>query len=183
MGYFHGQGYYYLDGDDFIDVFRLRNEPDPSVLAPYVEFVKMRQVNGEADDVIVKKSIELMRHQFELLPETNPFEKFKPHFVCDLEWLKQQDLETFHQYSFATLRQFGACYELAANYLNWLSSQGEKDLEQVIKNIKSISEAAKVYQFQLARTVSRKKELDLSPIDNMAQYWDAAMSKLKQLYT
>ena len=180
MGYFHGQGYYHLDGDDFIDVFRLRGEPEPAVLAPYVEFVKIREPGG--GDTLLERSLGLLRHQLALLPQTNPFAKFKPQFAEDLEWLKQQDLETFHQYSFATLRQFGACYELAANYLNWLRAGGEAQLEDIIQNIRSISETAKVYQFQLARTVSRKKSLDLSPLDSMAQYWDAAMSGLKQRY-
>lgn len=182
MGYFHGQGYYHLDGDDFRDVFRLRGEANPAMLSPYVEFVKMRRKEKLAPDKLLAKSVELLRHQLTLLPENNPFRKFRPQFEADLVWLTEQSLEAFHQYSFATLRQFGACYELAANYLGWLSQQGESGLQEITRHIKAISESAKVYQFQLARTVSRKKQLDLTPLDDMAGQWDLAMSQLKQRY-
>ncbi|MEJ2441234.1 MAG: DUF1839 family protein [Gammaproteobacteria bacterium] len=36
LGYFHGQGYYHLDGEDFLNVFRLKGEPDPAPCASLV---------------------------------------------------------------------------------------------------------------------------------------------------
>ena len=182
LGYFHGQGYYHLSGDDFVDVLRLRNEPDPSILSPYVEIAKLRSTQPLAAGELYQRSLKLLQRQIGLLPVENPFIKFKSRFVQDLQWLTQADLDKFHQYSFATLRQFGACFELAANYLSWLGEQGEQGLEQAMQSIKSISETAKVYQFQLARAVSRKKELDLTPIDDMANHWQQATGILKQKY-
>lgn len=182
LGYFHGQGYYHLSGDDFIDIFRLRGEPDPAVLSPYVEIAKQRNINKLSSTALLEASLLLLKKQLVLLPEKNPFDAFKIKFEQDLKWLTQQDLEAFHQYSFATLRQFGACYELAATYLNWLSAQGEEQLESIAQQVKSISETAKVYQFQLARMISRGKELDLKPIDQMAQTWSICMQQLKDKY-
>lgn len=182
LGYFHGQAYYHLDGDDFIDVFRLRNDPDPAVLSPYVEFVKIRGKGRQDEAEVLQTSKRLLKRQLDLLPEENPFIKFKPRFIKDLEWLMGQSLETFHQYSFATLRQFGACYELAGNYLAWLADMGESGLDDAIREIKSVSETAKVYQFQLARAMTRKKQLDLTPIDNMAKSWQVAMDLLVKKY-
>ena len=182
MGYFHGQGYYYLDGDDFIDIFRLRGEPDPAILPPYVEIAKRRQVKKLTDKEVLSTSLELLRRQLKQMPTENPFLKFIPRFQKDLEWLMTETLDTFHQYSFATLRQFGSCYELAANYLQWLTDQGESGLEEATKNIKSISEIAKVYQFQLARTISRKKPLDLEPIEKMSEAWNTAVTELTKKY-
>lgn len=184
LGYFHGQGYYHLPAEDFDNVFRLNEEPDPSRLSPYVEIAKLRhrQPEKKSNSVLLETSLRLLKKQLTLLPENNPFHTFKIKFECDLEWLCKEDLETFHQYSFATLRQFGACYELASNYLNWLSSQGETGLEVATEHIKSISETAKVYQFQLARVISRGKELDLAPIDEMAKSWSRAMEQLKRIY-
>ena len=43
----------------------------------------------------------------------------------NLEWLADKDLPTFHRYAFATLRQCGAAFELAALYLRWLTEHGE----------------------------------------------------------
>lgn len=182
MGYFHGQGYYHLDGEDFLNVFRLKGEPDPAMLPPYVEFVKRHHTEKLTAEQLLQGSIRLLKRQLGLLPEQNPFEKFKPRFQQDLDWLMNEDLEMFHQYSFATLRQYGACYELSHTYLQWLQSQGETSLESAIEAIQELSNGAKAYQFQLARAMNRKKPLDLAPLDTMAQHWERAMEILKQRY-
>jgi len=182
LGYFHGQGYYHLPAEDFENVFRLNAKPDPAVLSPYVEIAKLRRTEKISNSAQLKISLRLLKKQLALLPEKNPFHAFKTKFESDVTWLCKEGLETFHQYSFATLRQFGACYELATNYLNWLTSNGETGLEEATQLIKSISETAKVYQFQLARVISRGKSLDLSPIDKMAESWSKATIQLKEKY-
>ena len=181
LGYFHAQGYYNLEADDFDKVFRL-NLDDPSILEPYVEIAKRRNTQSANIESIVEKSIILLKKQLQMLPSENPFVSFKTQLEKDLEWLKKQDLEMFHQYSFATLRQFGACFELAANYLEWLMKNGEKDLLLASSCFKQISETAKIYQFQLARVISRGKSLDLSTVDNMENLWFDAMQSLKHKY-
>lgn len=182
LGYFHGQGYYHLSGADFVDVFRLRGKPDPAVLSPYVEIAKRRRLNRLDNSQTLEVSLSLLRKHLALLPINNPFHRFRDGLEKDLEWLMSEDIDAFHQYSFATLRQFGACYELSATYLDWLSEQGESGLTDVRAEIKSISEAAKAYQFQLARAMSRKKPLDLASIDTMGDYWNSAMEKLISKY-
>jgi len=181
LGYFHAQGYYTLEADDFDNVFRL-NSDDASILEPYVEIAKLRDTQSAEIESIVKKSLVILKKQLQMLPSENPFISFKTQLEKDLEWLKQQDLEMFHQYSFATLRQFGACFELATNYMEWLMKNGEEDLLHASSCFKQISETAKVYQFQLARVISRGKSLDLSTVDNMADLWTDAMHSLKQKY-
>lgn len=181
LGYFHAQGYYTLEADDFDNVFRL-NSNDPSILEPYVEIAKLRGTQSIEIESIVKKSLVILKKQLQMLPSENPFISFKIQLETDLEWLKQQDLEMFHQYSFATLRQFGACFELAANYMEWLMKNGEENLLHASSCFKQISETAKIYQFQLARVISRGKSLDLSTVDNMAELWSEATQSLKQKY-
>lgn len=182
LGYFHGQGYYHLADEDFLKVFHLDVEPDPAMLPPYVEIVKRRQAGPLEAKELLAESIRLLEKQLRLLPDANPFETFRPRFEQDLEWLMNESLETFHQYSFATLRQFGACYELAHTYLLWLQQQGETGLEPAIDNIQALSNSAKTYQFQLARAMNRKKPLDLSPLDSMAGHWQQAMACLQNKY-
>jgi len=152
MEYFHGQGYYRLEGEDYRGVFYL-----------------------DEDDQI---SLQLLRRQLRLLPRRNPFERFRERFEQDLSQLMEGDLELFHAYSFATFRQFGACYELAAGYLEWLGEQGIDSFEDARRDLAAISSASKVYQFQLARAMSRRKPLDLSPIDAMGAHWAAAMDRI-----
>ena len=144
VGYYHGQGFYHLSGDDFEKVFRITGPNGP-----------------------------------ETLPEVNPFEKFQVRFAADLDWLAQAPLEVFHQYSFATLRQFGACYELAATYIQWLQAHDIAGLEEPAVAFAKLSSTAKSMQFQLARAMMRKKPLDLAPVHEMANVWNAAMDHLK----
>jgi hypothetical protein len=120
LGYFHNQGYYHLEGEDFASVFRLGAPRDPAVLPPYVEFVKRHGEQAAAPDELPRRSLDVLRRHLHRLPGANPFERFRARFESDLDWLLAEGLETFHLYSFATLRQFGACYELSASYLRWL---------------------------------------------------------------
>jgi hypothetical protein len=92
------------------------------------------------------------------------------------------DLEHFHRYSFATLRQFGSCFELAETYLGWLGEQGVGGLEVSRDAFQSISQAAKAFQFQLARSMTRARPIDLAPLDVMAAYWETAAMLLQSRY-
>lgn len=184
MGYFHGQGYYHLTGRDFDDIFQIGGLVHDRMLPPYIEYVKIldRPVpsGGRA---LVDASIRCMSRQLGLLPNRNPFVAFRTRFEQDLEWLIEEPIDTFHKYSFATLRQYGACFELVETYLLWLSESGEGGLDASIEAFGAISEAAKSLQFQLARAVARKRELSLDTIDDMASLWSEGMTPLVERYT
>lgn len=182
LGYFHNQGYYHLEGADFVNVFRLGGPPDPAVLPPYVEFVKRRSQPLLSGDELVLASLRLLRHQLRRLPEVNPFAQFKTRLEADVQWLRDAGLETFHLYSFATLRQFGAAYELAATYLQWLHERTGKPLETATVSFTYLSETAKTLQFHLARSIARNKPLDLSPLDSLAQRWQTALESVKEVF-
>jgi hypothetical protein len=181
MGYFHAQSYYQLEGQDFIDVFRLENK-DASHLEPYVEIAKLTAEKNVTNDELVKTSIIVLKEQLRALPKVNPFLPFKVQLEKDIAWLKEEGLEMFHHYCFATLRQFGACFEQASFYIDWLIQNGEQGLEEARQHYKDISELTKVYQFQLARVVSRGKTIDLTTIDTLSEHWDKAVSILKNKY-
>jgi hypothetical protein len=173
LGYFHNQGYYELHGDDFAAIFQ------PQGLPPYVEFVKLREAAG--GDAL-QTSLRLLKRQLALVPQTNPFASFKTRFAQDLDALLQEGIDAFHHYSFATLRQLGACYELSATYLQWLTAKGEGELEEPARAFLDIAESAKAFQFQLARAIARHKPLDLSPLDAMGERWERAIGGLKSRY-
>lgn len=179
LGYYHGQGYYHLSGDDFTNVLRLNDALDSPFLPPYVEFVKRRDNHSWAKNSLVQTSLHLLQQHVDLLPEQNPFKTFKPKLAHDLAWLTGSKLDVFHQYSFATLRQFGACYELTATYLQWLKDHGISGFEKAQAAYAEISGHAKSFQFQLARAISRKKLLDLGPLDVMAEIWNQGVNELR----
>jgi hypothetical protein len=173
LGYFHNAGYHELQGDDFDAILRDRELP------PYTEFVKLHSA-PDADPL--QTSLRLLKKHLDLVPSVNPFTSFKSRFERDLQTLLQESLETFHLYSFATLRQYGACYELSATYLQWLADHGEEGLEEPIRALLEISEGAKAFQFQLARSMARRKPLDLSPLDAQGERWERAIGALKARY-
>jgi hypothetical protein len=179
LGYFHGQGYYHLTGDDFVNVLHLTGIPHASVLPPYVEIVKRRESSPLSDEELTRASLSRLKAELYRLSPSNPFEKFKPRFEADLKWLANEPIETFHQYSFATLRQFGACYELTATYLRWLETRNVGGLTRSIELFDGLSNGAKTMQFQLARAMMRKRTLDMTPIDQMAATWRLAIDDLK----
>jgi hypothetical protein len=179
LGYFHAQGYYHLHGDDFVNVFHLSGEKNPAILPPYCEVVKNAATPPLQGEALLNASLGLLRRQLQRLPEVNPFVKFRARFEADMQWLVNEPIATFHQYSFATLRQFGSCYELAGTYLKWLQGQGIGGLDGAIESILRLSTGAKTLQFQLARAMARKKAVDFTPVDQMAEHWTQAMQQLK----
>ena len=179
LGYFHNQGYFALEGSDFSQLFQLEGPAHERVLPPYVEYLKTRNdFLPPLGERLVEASLGRLREHVARAPRGNPFPRFKARFSRDMDWLMGAPLETFHTYSFATLRQYGACYELAATYLQWLGAQGVDGLEVAASAFLELAQAAKAFQFQLARSMARKKPLSLSPLDAMSARWDQAMAHL-----
>ena len=182
MGYFHNAGYYAVDGDDFDELLQTRGTPHERVLPPYVEFVKPRaHFAPPRGGALTRASLDLLDRHLERAPRENPFPRFKARMAADLPWLLEGDLERFHAYSFATLRQFGACFELASTYLDWLAKRGVVKAAAPAASLRQLSEESKALQFQLARSMARRKALELLPIDRMGQLWQGAMSALPAL--
>ena len=171
MGYFHNAGYFVVQGEDFDRLFEFKHLP------PYAEFMKRRD-GALAGQELVDASMRMLETHLARVPENNPFTAFKQRFEQDLVWLMQAPIERFHAYSFATLRQYGACFELSETYLRWLGANGVDGLAAPAADLHAIAETAKAFQFQLARSMARKKALDLSPIDAMGAKWQSAMDAL-----
>lgn len=183
MGYFHNAGYYVVQGDDFRDLFQLEGPAHDRVLPPYVEFVKWR--TGFApprDGALAEASRALLARHLGRAPTDNPFPRFRARLEHDLAWLMEGDIARFHAYSFANLRQYGACFELAETYLRWLAGQGVARLETPALALRNIAETAKQLQFQLARAMARRRPLELAPVDAMAAQWDLALGELRRCH-
>jgi hypothetical protein len=183
MGYFHNAGYYGVEGEDFRQLFLLDGRPHERVLPPYVEYIKFRPGHVPARGAaLVDAALPLLRKHAGRMPRENPFPRFKERFAQDLGWLMTADIGRFHAYSFATLRQYGACFELAEAHLRWLADGGVQGVRESVAPLREIAETAKAFQFQLARAMARKKPLDLAPLDAMAAAWDRAMLPLKERF-
>ncbi len=181
MGYFHNAGYFAVEGDDFTELFQLDGLAHERVLPPYVEYVKWRTgFTPPRDGALAEASLPLLARHLARAPRDNPFPRFKERLVRDLGWLMEGDIARFHAYSFANLRQYGACFELAESYLRWLAGHGVARLETPTLALRNIAETAKQLQFQLARSMARGKPLDLAPVDAMAAQWNLALGELRR---
>jgi uncharacterized protein DUF1839 len=179
LGYFHNAGYFELHGDDFVNLLQLDGAPHERVLPPYAEFAKGDASKALRGGALVEASLAQLRAHLARAPRENPFGGFRERFEQDLAWLMTADLSRFHAYSFATLRQYGACFELAETYLRWLGVHGVEALAPAADELHAIAETAKALQFQLARSMARRKPLDLAPIDTMGAAWERAMASLR----
>jgi len=157
LGYFHGQGYYHLSKQDFQDLFQIDGPDHDRILPPYIELIKLHEGHSETPLETLKcRSLDLLRSHVSRLPRENPFQSFRQQFADDLNWLENEGIEEFHKYSFATIRQYGACFELSSTYFRWLTDCGEKGLAEIAKDFDDISNIAKTFQFKLARSLARK---------------------------
>lgn len=183
LGYFHNQGYYELDGENFDNIFQLQGLVHERMLPPYVEFVKARtNFTALHHSQLRETSLGLLKKHLPLAPTKNPFVVFKEKFKQDLEWLMLAEMDIFHIYSFSNLRQYGACFELTETYLQWLSNHGTAGLDEAIAAFNQIAQTAKAFQFQLARSMARKKPIDLAALDTMAESWNQGMSILNSRF-
>jgi Domain of unknown function (DUF1839) len=184
LGYFHNAGYYRLDKTDFGSLFRLDVASDPAFLPPYVELVKLGRRKVLPDRELAAEALDLLREHLSKRPTGNPISRYRERFGKDLDWLKGQPLSEFHRYAFATLRQCGACYELAAVCLRWLEKRGTSGLEPAAAAFAEISDGAKALMLKTARAVNLKREIDFAAtMDAMAASWDRAMGQLDRQLT
>ena len=180
LGYFHASGYYELEGDDYAGIFG-HGRDLTAILPPYVELVKFDGVKHLDDAELLRLAVELTRQHLARRPATNPVRRFRKRLEHDIDWLRSEELETFHLYAFATLRQFGSAAELTGSLCEWLAVHGEP-MGDSCGEWSALAAQAKTLQFKLARLVSGR-EIDVEDVlDSMECGWDKAMDRLVERY-
>jgi hypothetical protein len=177
LGYFHNAGYYELEGEDFIQLFRLDMPADPAFLPLFAELASFRQTNeGSALD-LAERSRDLLQGWLRAAPTTNPLTRFGAHLTSELETLRAKGMAYYHAFAFATIRQCGSAFELAAAYLRWLESHLPGGYGEAAEAFEAISTSAKSLILKGARAVNSTKPVDFSPMfSEMTQNWDRGMS-------
>lgn len=173
LGYFHNAAYHALEGEDFQGLF------DPAGMAPaaglpfFAELVRCDRVRRRPDDELRQLSAALLREQHERCPVTNPMPRFAERFARDLPQLQARGLAHYHAWAFATIRQCGAAFELAAAHLRWLGH------EDAAAPFARIAEGCKALILKVARAVNSGRALDASVLfDDLGQAWDEGMARL-----
>ena len=180
LGYFHNSRYYELEGDDYDGVFG-RNR-DAATLLPYVELVKIDGIRRLGDAELLEGALRLVPQHLSRRPGTNPVQRFAKRLEQDVEFLRAAGLETYHEYAFATLRQFGSAAELSGSLCHWLAERGEPTSDAGVEWTALASEA-KTAMFQLARLMRADRVLDVdSLLGPMERRWDIAIEMLVGQY-
>ena len=183
MKYFHNASYHELRGDDFRGIFHLEAPHDPAFMPLFAELVRVDRLKRLPPEALRAQSIENLRRHLARRPTGNPVARFERRLAQDLSVLTQEGLARYHAYAFATIRQLGAAFELAALYLGWLESLGETGLSQAAAAFDRISSTSKALILKGARAVSTRKPGDFAAMFAlMSSAWDEGTSVLAERY-
>jgi hypothetical protein len=178
LGYFHNAGYYRLEGEDFVETFRLNKAPDPAFMPFYAETVAIdRVVKRDAAD-LKSRSGKILAQHLTRIPKTNPVARFAARFARDLPMLQDKGLAYYHAWAFATVRQLGSSAEVMAEYLKWFAGESSQ-FAPAIAAYTSLSANAKAFILKAARAVNAKKPFAPAFDEWIADY-DRAVTNLVQ---
>lgn len=180
LGYFHNDGYFELEGDDYDGALRLRSYADPAQLPPYVEIVRLDGLPGVPDDELAAHSIALLRRHLARRPADNPVRRMAARVDELLGWVRAATPEQVHRFAFATVRECGACAEVAASYCRWLADRDPSlpGLGAAAEHFQLVAETAKSLPMRIARLArGRNSSLD-DAFATMAEAWESAQRAL-----
>jgi Domain of unknown function (DUF1839) len=173
LRYFHGAGYFELDGEDYRGVFRLAREYSADVLPPYTELLRLDagpRLEGEEVRAVAR---EMLRAQAARRPAENPFERFGAGLAGELPNLLEGDAQRFHDYAFATVRMVGSAFEVGASHVDWVL--GDAGAAAAVR-MSEVVAGCKTLSFKLAR----RREFDPAPtVEALATAWAASFTELE----
>jgi hypothetical protein len=172
LRYFHGPGYYELEGEDYRGVFRLGRDFSEDVLPPYTEIVRLDVHPALGGERLRAAARELLLEHLARRPQPNPFLRFGEQLAADLPRLLEGDHAAYHDYAFATVRMVGSAFEVGASHVSWLLQDGGAPAAAAMERI---VEGSKALSFKLAR----RRAFDPEPaIAELASAWDEAFAAL-----
>lgn len=185
LGYFHNAAYAELEGEDFEALFEkgaAQVGAGISGLPPYTEFAKIDRIVHRSREELTLRAKRIVLRELARRPRHNPLAAFRERFPVDSEWLAARDLTAFHAYAFATIRQLGACFELAATHLRWLDAE-EPSHAAAAKEFDAVSTGGKALLFKVARMVNAKKKPNFDEtLASMESAWAAGMETIAGHY-
>lgn len=181
LGYFHNGGYYALEGEDLRGVLRIGLAAGGESLPPYAEFAKMDSRFRLPPDCLREASLLSARRHLSRRPKQNPLTKFRACLAVDtaMDDDRPDAAAHYHRYAFATFRQLGSGFQMAAAYVRWLEEQRPFGLTDAAEAFDGISDSAKALLFKMARAVNAKKPLPYeAALDSMEANWQIGFDAL-----
>jgi len=179
LGYFHNAGFFELSGEDFVRVFRLGEAEDAGALPLFAERVRLDRLVRRPAEQLAAHALALLARHYDGRPATNPFRRFAERWTRDLPLLQAKGLAHYHAWAFASIRQAGAAFELAAAHLRWLVQAGHPALADAAPCFDRISAGNKALILKGARAVHTGRMPDAGAVlADMQSAWDEGMALL-----
>lgn len=177
LRYFHNAGYFELSGDDFSGLLRPEAAQRADYLPPYCEIIKPERARALEPTALRAASRELLRGHLTRRPARNPLQAYTAQVAEHVALIVAGGSPTYHAYSFALVRQLGACHELAAAYLRWLDPSANGALTQAAQSFTQLAEGAKMLIMKLARVANSGRAPDLTGLlSEMEHAWAEGMA-------
>jgi hypothetical protein len=175
LGYFHNAGYFEARGEDYQKLLR----PGGAGLPLLAELIRIDRASRRPNGEIAEIAMDLLGHHFQFKPSTNPFTRFEPRLVQELALMHGRGSTYYHEWAFASIRQAGAAFELAAAHVEWLGRFGY-DFDGAAQNFRAISATCKSLILKGARVAYTGKSFDpREAMDAAARAWDHAMESVE----
>jgi hypothetical protein len=173
LRYFHGDGYFGLEGEDYEAIFRLDREYPGDVLPPYTELLRLDAGPRLEGEELRAAARAMLVAQVARRPADDPFGRFGASLALELPNLLAGDAQRYHDYAFATVRMVGSAFEIGADHVEWaLGDAGGASAERM----REIVAGCKTLSFKLAR----RREFDPAPaVEALAGSWEAAFAELE----
>jgi hypothetical protein len=181
LGYFHNASYHALEGEDFRRLFRIGEPPDPAFLPLFAELIRCDRLRRPPEADLRHASAALLREHFERRPAANPMPRFAERFARELPQLQARGLAYYHAWAFATIRQCGAAFDLAAAHLRWQGTLDGTSLAEAADDFAGIAQGCKALILKVARAVHSGRPLDATPMfDELGEAWASGMARLER---
>jgi hypothetical protein len=174
LRYFHGPGYFELEGQDYRGVFRLERPFSEDVLPPYTELVRLDAGSSLTGDSLRAAARELLAEHLERRARPNPFARFGAQLATDLPRLLEGSHAAYHDYAFATVRMVGSAFEAGASHIRWLLGDPGASAASAMGRV---VEGCKFLSYKLAR---RRVFDPADAITELALAWDQAYAELER---
>jgi hypothetical protein len=182
LGYFHNAGYFELQGEDFRGLFRLGDAASaPPELPLFAEWIDIARRIERPSPELAQRSLALWHEHRHWRPAHNPLQRFADRFERDLPQLVAAGLPHYHAWAFASVRQLGLAFELAAAHLRWLHAHeaSPEGATAAAEAFAEIGAGAKTLILKVARMVNTRRPGDVRALfETLAHAWDRAFAAL-----
>jgi hypothetical protein len=175
LGYFHNAGYFEATGEDYRRLLRGSGNEMPL----FAELVRIDRATRRPNGELAEIAMDLLGHHFQFKPPDNPFQRFAPRLIQELALMQERGAGYYHEWAFASVRQAGSAFELAAAHTEWLARHGY-DFDGAPSNFRTISATCKSLILKGARVAHTGRTFDpREAIETAADAWDAAMESVE----